>query len=350
VRSTLTGAALGVAALVAVATFASSIRHLLDDPQLYGWNWDVQIGDSFAPDLRPRAQELSRRDDVASVALASSVRVRVGSIPVDVLAIEQHGSIQPTVVEGRAPEDSDEIMLGTRTLGDLGRRVGERVALSLGREAVVMRIVGRGVFNDAASSGRLGDGAATTLEGLRRLTPDIESDVLLVRLRPGVSTAAFLATHPAPAEVNAYVPTKPSDLSELERVGGLPSVVAGGLALLAVGALAHALATSARRRRRDFAILKTLGLTRRQVSGAVAWQASVLAGIAALIGVPLGLGTGRWAWITFAGRLGVPARPVLPLLVALLAVPATLVIGNLVGTVPAWIAARTQPAAVLRTD
>jgi putative ABC transport system permease protein len=110
------------------------------------------------------------------------------------------------------------------------------------------------------------------------------------------------------------------------------------------------LATSARRRRRDFAVLKTLGFTRGQVSGAVAWQASVLAGLAALIGVPLGLGAGRWAWVSFAGGLGVPARPVLPLLVALLVVPATLVIGNLVATVPAWLAARTQPAAVLRTD
>ena len=350
VRSTLAGAALGVAALVAVATFASSIRHLLDDPRLYGWNWDVQIGDSFAPDLRPRAQELSRRDDVESGALASSVRVRVGSVPLDVLAIEQHASIQPTIVVGRAAEDADEIVLGTRTLEDIGRQVGERVTVSLGRESVPMRIVGRGVFNDSSSSTRLGDGAATTLEGLRRLAPDLESDVLLVRLRPDVSTAAFLASYRTPAEVNLYLPTKPADLSELERVGGLPSVVAGGLALLAVGALAHALATSARRRRRDFAVLKTLGFTRRQVSGAVAWQASVLAGAAALIGVPLGLGAGRWAWITFAGRLGVPARPVLPLLVAVLAVPATLLIGNVVAAVPAWIAARTQPAAVLRTD
>jgi ABC-type lipoprotein release transport system permease subunit len=51
-------------------------------------------------------------------------------------------------------------------------------------------------------------------------------------------------------------------------------------------------------------VLKTLGLTWRQVQAVVAWNAIVLAAAALLIGVPLGIVAGRWAWAIFAGAAG----------------------------------------------
>ena len=81
------------------------------------------------------------------------------------------------------------------------------------------------------------------------------------------------------------------------QMGSQPLILALALAAGAVLSLALALLTSVRQRRRELALLKTLGLTRRQVMAAVAWQASVILVIAALIGVPLGrpppLGVGR---------------------------------------------------------
>ena len=56
---------------------------------------------------------------------------------------------------------------------------------------------------------------------------------------------------------------------------------------------------SGRRRRRDFAILKALGLLRRQVSSITAWQVSILTGLALLAGLPLGIAVGRWSWALF---------------------------------------------------
>jgi len=70
---------------------------------------------------------------------------------------------------------------------------------------------------------------------------------------------------------------RPSDIIAYERVRSTPIVLAAVLAVLAIGTVAHALTTSVRRRRRDRAVLKTLGSTRRQVSGAVAWQATTIA-------------------------------------------------------------------------
>jgi ABC-type lipoprotein release transport system permease subunit len=65
------------------------------------------------------------------------------------------------------------------------------------------------------------------------------------------------------------------------------------LALLAVGTLAHVLLTGVQRRRRDLAVLKILGLLRSQLLRVVSWQASALAAVALLVGLPVGLGTVR---------------------------------------------------------
>ena len=121
-------------------------------------------------------------------------------------------------------------------------------------------------------------------------------------------------------------------------------------ALIAAGTLAHMLASSTRRRRRDLAILKTLGFTRRQVRHTVAWQATTVVAIALLIGLPAGIAGGRWAWRVFAAQLGVLPEPAIPLTTIVIAIPAALVVANLIAAAPARAAARTQSATVLRTE
>ena len=65
--------------------------------------------------------------------------------------------------------------------------------------------------------------------------------------------------------------------------------------------------TAIGRRRRDLAVLKTMGFVRRQVTITVAWQATAMVAIALLVGMPIGVALGRWAWTLLAGQLGVPA-------------------------------------------
>jgi ABC-type antimicrobial peptide transport system permease subunit len=122
------------------------------------------------------------------------------------------------------------------------------------------------------------------------------------------------------------------------------------VALLALGTTAHALITSVRRRRRDLAILKTLGFRRGQISQTVAWQATTFALVAGLIGVPLGIAGGRWAWRLVAEQLGVAAGPVVPPVPVLAIVAGALLVANLLAAGPGWTAARIQPAAALRSE
>jgi hypothetical protein len=86
------------------------------------------------------------------------------------------------------------------------------------------------------------------------------------------------------------------------------------------------------------------------VLGTVAWEASAFAGIALLVGLPVGVVAGRWAWAVFANAAGVSAAATVPLATVLLAIPATLLAANLIAAVPGWEAARLRPAYVLRTE
>src|SRR5439155_19114712 len=120
------------------------------------------------------------------------------------------------------------------------------------------------------------------------------------------------------------------------------------LGLAAAAALAHVLVSAVRRRRRDLAILKTIGFARGQVQATVAWQATVFVAVALVLGIPLGIAAGRWWWALFAARMGIVPDPVVPLTVIGALVPAGLLIANLVAVIPARIAARTRPSVVLR--
>jgi ABC-type antimicrobial peptide transport system permease subunit len=120
------------------------------------------------------------------------------------------------------------------------------------------------------------------------------------------------------------------------------------LALAGVATLTHTLLTSIRRRRRDLAILKALGFGRGQVTAAIGWQATTMAALALLLGIPVGIAAGRLVWTVFANTLGVVPEPVVALGAILLLIPAVLIVGILIAILPARSAGRTRAAIMLR--
>ena len=112
--------------------------------------------------------------------------------------------------------------------------------------------------------------------------------------------------------------------------------------MLAVGTLSHALLAGVRRRYRDLALLKALGLVRSQLLRVVCWQATALAAASLLAGVPLGVLAGRWAWAVFAWSAGVAIRPNVPVPLVLAAIPATVLLANLIAVGPGWTAAGSR--------
>ena len=77
--------------------------------------------------------------------------------------------------------------------------------------------------------------------------------------------------------------------TRIERRWRALPVLGSFLALVGVGAVGHTLVTSVRRRRREVAVLRALGMTGRQARGVIATRASVLALVGLLLGArPVG--------------------------------------------------------------
>ena len=74
---------------------------------------------------------------------------------------------------------------------------------------------------------------------------------------------------------------QPPELANLHNVRTFPTVLAIFLAVLGAVAIGHALFSSVYRRRRDFAVMQSLGVTRSGVRAMVAAQATVV-GVAGL--------------------------------------------------------------------
>jgi MacB-like periplasmic core domain/FtsX-like permease family len=360
VRTALVGVTVAVAAIAASLTFATSLDRLVRSPALQGWNWDVVVGNPHGEaDLSGAARPLLAANPLvegfSSIAPAS-VPIRVGTLDVAVIGLDTvQGAVVPRFFEGREPRANDEIALGRTTLRRLGRHVGDVVGVGQGPGRRPMWIVGSVLLSPASFNGSdtqttMGSGAVLTIGGLRTFAPDAVSNQLLVRYAPGADNQRAFRSLQRDFGRTVLRPGPPEDVANLHGVSGLPFLLAALLAVLGVATLGHALVTSARRRRRDLAVLKTLGFVRRQISSTLACQATTLTVIALLLGLPLGVATGRWAWLLVASGLESPAGPVTPTLAMLLAAMAAVLVANLVAVPPARSAARTRPAVVLRSE
>jgi hypothetical protein len=329
------------------------LRHLLDTPHLYGWNWSVKSGAPALPELGAALVPPFEQDPaVDALASGTITQAELGLQRVDVMGLKQEvGTVAPTVLEGRLPRRPNEVMLGTSTLEHAGLHVGDVAVLRLGVHANGLHVVGRGVFPEFGDTGRLGNGVLVTYAGLKRLLPQAQQNVFLVRFRPGTDVAATvrhlrIALDPVPTRSTG----QPRELQELENVTGLPTVLAGVLVLLAAATLAHTLLTSVRRRRHELALLQALGFVRRQVWLSLFWETSALVAIGLLIGLPLGALLGRFVWSVFADGLGAVPQPEIAWLPLLLTIPAALLVAGVVATIPAFFSTRQRPAVALRAE
>ena len=142
----------------------------------------------------------------------------------------------------------------------------------------------------------------------------------------------------------------PAEIENYRSIGSTPVLLATGLAVGAVVALGLTLTASVRRRRRDLALLKTLGFTQRQLAACVAWQSTVAVAIGVIAGIPLGIALGRWLWILFAHEIYAVPRATVPTLSLVYVGLGALVLANVVAVLPGRYAARTPTALVLRAE
>jgi FtsX-like permease family len=362
VRSTIASAVVGVAALTAAIVFSASLGHLLASPRLYGVTWDADVQNVNNTGIAPAIGAVAHDPQVSGWTTAyAGAPLEVDGMRADAIAISpgHGGSFMPTPAEGRLPRAQDEIALGARTLRAIRSHVGATVTVSLaGFRPARLKVVGAAVFPTLSDVLGLGSGSTMTVGGLRHLLPRgvpfPPFDTLLVRFRPRVGVqagidalAGRIARH-GPFSVSG--PATPTDLVNFGRVQDLPFLLGMALSLLALATIVHLLLTAVRRRRRDFAILRVIGLTRGQVRATVGWQAATLTGTALVIGIPAGVLVGRTAWRVFAHQLGILPVVAVPALALAAMAAIALAVAVAIAALPGESAARSAPAAILRSE
>lgn len=376
VWSSLVGISAGVAVVTGSLIFAASLDRVASTPRLYGTTWDAALffslpdGDvSGNEDLDPRktgvvydrfiadaADQLRAKDGVEGLSELIFGQIGLGGRTTPAMGIRPMlGVVAPPVVAGRAPANDREIALGRRTMQRIGAGVGDEV--DVGEETFT--VVGQAVFPGYAEypgqdKTELGDGALLTGGGLRSVGPVFAGRTMLVDVADGVDARRLLQDFRAEGLIDDSPTTfdtyRPAEIVTLARVRDTPARLAVVLGLLGFALLVHTLVSSVRRRRSVLALLAVLGFTRRQVRAVVLGQASLVGAVALVMGLPLGLVLGRWAWTYLIEHLGGIVSVALP--PGGLAVLAALVLvaANVVAVVPARMASRVRPAVALRSE
>ena len=374
VRSTIVGAVLAVFVIVTTATFGSSLNNLVSHPALYGWNWNYVMLAGFAGDEDlPSAQAssmLSRDHSVSSWTGVYFEAVMLDGQTVPALASSPNAAIGPTLLAGHSMQSPNQVVLGSVTLSRLHKDVGDFVLASNGgpptRRLQIVGVATMPTIGAGGSAGlQMGIGAlvSSSIYPASLLNPQQSSvpgpNAYLIRIRPGVSPAAALASLnqinrtllAGPDGAGGVVSIlRPAEIADYRSLESTPLLLAGVLAAGAIGALGLTLVASVRSRRREFALLKTLGFTRRQLWVTVAWQSTVIAVVGLAIGMPVGIAFGRWLWTEFAQQISAVPHPTVPLTSMALVLLIGLAFANVVAAIPGRIAARTPAALLLRSE
>jgi hypothetical protein len=358
VRSTVTSALLGIGAVCAAVTFSSSLERLVDEPVLRGWNWDHNVGNYSSPDSAAdgRRAILDNPGVEAATGWLTDFVVLDG-VEVSLLLLDPvEGVVGPEVREGRLPTGPGEIALAPATRSALDVDVGDEVeAIGPNGRPVDVVVVGESGGNGLLDSeASLDEGSVMTFEAAEVMIEGEEIELFaggfLVRLADGQAGAEALAQLRQDFPGTVYGPSSTADIENLRRVQWLPRLIVVGVAALAFGTTAHALFSAVRRRRRDLAVLKTLGFRRRQLATVATAQAMTFAVIALLLGVPLGIAAGRALWDVAAEQIGTFAGPRVPVGQLLLGAAVALGSAVVLAVGPGRRAARTPAAQILRAE
>ncbi len=385
-RSVLFGTTMAVALVVTTLTFASGLSNLVSRPALYGWNWDYLLQPTNNIPSGAVAQ-LNHDPKIAAWSGADYTDLEIDGREVPILVENARAKVAPPILSGHDVQNDHQIVLGAGTMAELHKHVGETITVSLGTKQDIpafikpttLTIVGTatlptvGYWSFIAEHTSMGTGAILPKGffppafGSSGADPNLHGpELAFVRMRPGVSSRSGRADLERIAKVANTIfahdhntlgnsvtvlgVLQPVQIVNYRSVGSTPIILAVGLAAGAVLALGLTLASSVRRRRRDLAMLKTFGFTRRQLSAAVAWQATTIALVGAVFGIPIGIVIGRELWTLFAQSINAVPDPTVPALSVIVVGVGSLVFANLVAALPGRSAARTPAALALRTE
>ncbi len=349
VRTTMTIAALVLA--VVTATFSLGIEATLDktmsDPTVIGGPpYNINADRDAYPDAQARAI-LDSRPEVESYLVRYTSGGRIGMQGFDIRGYD--GDLNKprwAVREGRMPTAAGEAAVSSQLANKLGVKVGDTITPLIGPRdgtPLTLKIVGRYIDAD-------GENLIVSKESL---PASAEITDYLIRTVPGTDDHAFAEALITASGGNLDPEILSDTIGEIRDQFrsvllslNLVLFFIAGLNLLA------SLLLSIRERRRDFAVLKTLGFTPGQIGQSVFAGSVSLSIIALVVGLPLGLVATRVMFdiLTSAAGIGTGVGEMPGILWLAPLVPGAVLVAVLATVLPAQRAAGVQVAEALRYE
>lgn len=364
-RPALLGAVIGVIGVVGVIAFDSGITDALDHPERVGQTAQVLSVHGYgAFDFDPKGTVLRTVRSLDYVEQVLDSQLQVASDPdgsTSVSLFSHEDDFPAVVLSGRMPETADEVTLAPKSLDALRADVGDTVTLKGSRESRALTVVGEALVPEPSVIDTYSDGGWITHESYDQMfSGDSGFQILLIRVEPAARTADVSdrilrdVDKTLPEVVDQGLTFDPPDVADaqatLERTRTLPRGLGLFLALLACGALGHALTLAIRRRSGEIAIFRALGMTPSQSRVVVATQATTTMLVGIAFGIPLGLAFGRTLWRAVAAYTPLDYVPPTAVGSLILVGAAGLLVANLLAALPARRAARIRVSTVLRAE
>ena len=185
------------------------------------------------------------------------------------------------MVEGHWIDGAGQAVVGPGFLKDHDLAVGDRVTLSMGGAPATVTIVGETWSYDP--NGLMADWHTATV-----LAPGRGATTYAIGLRPGTDLASYLAA--ASRAAPTLVVKENGGLNGDEQL--IPTFATFFTVLLAIVAglgVVNTVLLTVRERRRDLGMLKSIGMTPRQVTVMMVTSVTALGLVGSLVGVPLGI-------------------------------------------------------------
>jgi hypothetical protein len=261
-----------------------------------------------------------------------------------------HGTIGYALLAGTNPVGADEMVIGPATEHQMHVRIGSTIPVAecpcnedaAPSKTVPVRVVGIALFPED-DDGNFNNSLGFSGQGYVRHVAQGEPPRVAVALGPGQSVARVAGDlgRRYPGNVSQYsYPTRPGEVQNLVGLRTFPKALFLFAALLGVAVLANLLFATVRRRRRELATLRSMGLTRRQAGACIVWQSMSVVVVAIAFGIPLGLLAGATVWAAATHGIGIAHdlyRPFAQLTILL----AGVVIAALAASImPGWQASR----------
>jgi putative ABC transport system permease protein len=342
-RVAMVGSMVGIIGLLAVGVFGANLHRLGSDPKTWGFPADHLVNVP-EPVRQPTYDSLDRAPEVVGFA-----EVQAGSVQLDGRLVAGYvlqpmkGSVEPILLSGRSPASPGEVALGPQLLEDLEVAVGGTVELTVDGERRSATVVG--------SSLTLGMTEADNRTNAVLLPPGTswapEFHAALVQFDPEVDPEVAAAGIYGDLEYGAAVP--PASVVHVTALDRLPHLLALFLGSIGVAAIVHTVLSAGRRRRRDLAVLRSIGMTPTQSGTTMATVALSGVVVALVVGVPLGLAAGNLAWRSVAVSLDVVPGTWMPGWL-LAVVPGALLVALLAAAFPIRRVIAAAPAEILRAE